>query len=157
VGGGMMAEPWTPERMRALAERTSESGLHNRNEAIGWRKWTLASSLSVNGGAAIAIMNLSATEIDEASRRWAVVWFICGVVASLIYGFVSAAIMARWGGYFHQSSWVMQKRAMGEEAEKLDIEQFGKLEKADGAIQWIQYLALPLFLIGLGVVIEGLK
>jgi hypothetical protein len=152
-----MSERWTPERIEELASQTSESAIHLRDEASAWRKWALASCLSINGGAAIAVINLSVTQVDGRSRFWAILWFVAGVTASIVYGFVSAAFLARKGSYFRNSAWVMRRRLAEEESEKLDIVQFETLQKIDRSIQWIQYLAVLFFLVGLGVAVEGLK
>jgi len=151
----MTAEQWSQEKIEAFADHVSESSLHNRDQAIAWRKWALASCLSVNGGAAIAVMNLSS--IDENSRLWAVIWFAAGIVFSILYGFVSAYQMAGWSGYFFKSSWAIRQRLFGQAGpEELNLEQFDKLLKRDKRVQLLQYAALPLFLVGLGVAVEGL-
>ena len=103
-------------------------------------------------------MNVDA--IDPNSRFWALLWFVFGTVATVVYGIFAADASSRFSQYFRRISWKMESAASGEDEDELpDLEsdEFDELLARERLIPWVQSLALGLFVIGVGVAIEGLN
>jgi hypothetical protein len=146
---------WSEEKTQKFADEVGKTALHYRDQSATWQRWVLASCLSINGAAAVAV--LGSDGIDERSQRCAVIWFMVGVILSVAYGMGSAAVMNRLEGHLSNASWEIWKSAAGDDAEKLDSNRLSTLRKCGRRVQWIQYGALACFVAGLALAIEGLK
>ena len=152
-----MENPWTPQRLTKLVEYVGEASLHTRDQAASWQRWVLASCLSINGGATVALLNVSG--IDERSRFWAVIWFIFGIVLSILYGIASAKVLQRISAHYNLSSWTISKYAEGTlgENDKLDPQGFSKLLRIENWINFVPLMVLGFFIVGLLIAVDGLQ
>jgi hypothetical protein len=145
-----MVVDWTAEKKNSLAEQVNAAALHNRDQSSSWQRWVMASCLSINGGAAIAMPNLSLASIYNCSRFWGMAWFLSGLVTSIVFGICAAIHMERLSNYFQKSAWSI---ADNSDIEKLDIPKFKKLRNQERLIFCIQFIGLICFVIA----VEGLK
>jgi len=152
-----VAENWSPEKMKRFADQLEEHALYNRNQAISWQRWVMAASLTINGGAAIAVLNLS--QIDGTSRLWAIGWFVVGLLATISFGTVASIQMSRFSGFYKIHGWKignLESNSGEFDQSKLDLKSFDKLLKRDNDIFWIQFIGLIGFVIGIIIAVEGL-
>ena len=153
-----MPQDWTPEKLLAMSAHVDEASLHNRDQAASWRRWVLASCLSINGGAIIALLNLAA--IDANARKWAIIWFVAGLIVCVVFGALAAVINDQFAGYYKLSSWNIRNRtiaAEGKPAEPLDVARLDTLIARDRRVFWIQFVSPVCFLVGLVIAFNGLS
>lgn len=149
---------WTSEKIERFSNQVDEAALHNRDQSLSWQRWVMAASLSINGGATIAVLNLSA--IDGSSRIWAIGWFVAGLLSAIGFGIVASIQMSKYSGFYKTQGWNVRNltdTSEGSNKSEIDLETFDKLLKREKNIFWIQFFGLICFLVGIGVAVEGIK
>jgi hypothetical protein len=150
-----MATNWKPELIDKMAQQLEESQLHSREQAASWQRWVMAACLSMNGGAAIALLNLD--KVHAASQFWSIVWFVVGLTAAIFFGIVCSILMDEFDGYYRGQAFTLRRRLAGDLEPRLDMDTFDRLAQKEIIIHWFQFTSLICFIIGIAVAVEGLK
>ena len=151
---------WTPEKIDRMSSQVEEAALHNRDQSASWQRWVMAASLSINGGAAAAVLNLPQNGVYDISRLWAIGWFVAGLLISIVFGVVTSIHLSWLGGYYKRQSWIIGNISTDGKltnGSQIDIDLLDNHLKRERRIFWIQFVGLLCFLIGVGVAVEGLK
>jgi hypothetical protein len=150
-----MPTEWKPEIIEKIAEQVEESQLHSREQASSWQRWVMAACLSINGGAALAVLSLD--KIHPNSQFWSIMWFVAGLTASVVFGIAHSVLMDHFDGYYKTQAFTLRRRLAGDLGPKLDVETFDGLSTKEVILHWFQFTSLICFLIGIVIAVEGLK
>jgi hypothetical protein len=150
-----MATDWQPELIEKMTEQVEESQLHARQQASSWQRWVMAACLSINGGAAVAVLSLD--EIHSVSQFWSMVWFVSGLVFAVGFGIANSIVMDQFDGYYKTQAFTLRRRIAGDLKPRLDVKAFDRLSKREAILHWFQFTSLALFIVGIAVAVEGLK
>ena len=139
-----------------LAEHHTEEGklMHEQGNALF--KWAVTACMTLNAGALLATIN--ATKINSHSQIWAGIWFLSGVVCSVILAGILAAIFKKAGQESIDYALALKEFARsGDDSElkKLADDDDESVSTFGGMAILGLILTLLFFVVGSAILIEG--
>jgi hypothetical protein len=134
-------------RSDLLADDVGWEAVHTREQAASWQRWVLASCLSLNAGALLAV--ISSASIEDRVKFFSALWLLGGLICSVAYGSFSSIVANKLGWHYRQASSELKG---GKEPSFADLPQLRGQHKK---VQCLQIPAVGGFVVGVAIVIES--
>jgi len=146
------------ELAKVASDRLQDAQLFYQEQYASFRKWVLASLLTIHGAMLAVLTN--ADQLSRLSLFPALIWTFFGVLTIVCFGIAQTVIMNRLAGLYLTASWRFQKVSMStskSEVGDLNEGEIDRMIKFDTYLGYVPVLSVLCFVVTFRIVPEGFQ